>query len=254
MTWALIGVVVVLVVAIVATFRVARSARAALAGAAARAATAEAGIGEAQRSAADAAVSAETLVAAERSRAQLAADRATQAEARLALARQEAATSVPEPGVAHLQALWSLALLDQDRSWRLTMALPQGTDDGHRSRSLADALEGEVSRIREETGTPGTLEVSLDDEPGPGDALLVLRCVQGLLAVLARHSQAFDLRVVTGDGRLVATVACDDFDGPDTVADETTALLSAVRGARGEVDIDRDTDGRLRATFSLPAS
>lgn len=253
MTWVLLVVVVALVVAVATGAHLALSARASLGEAQARLAAAAASADDAERRNASAAAAAQAQIVSERNRAQHAADRATQAEARLALDRQEAGRSSAPADAARLKALWSLALLDQDRTWRLTMAMPQGTDDKPLARNLADALEGEVSRMREETGTPGTLDMALDGEPQPGDALLVLRGVQGMLAVLGRHSQAFDLYVGTDEGCLVATIACDDFDGPDTVADETTALLRAVQPAGGELDIDKDVDGRLRARFILPA-
>jgi hypothetical protein len=256
-TWALIAIIVVCVAALGLVIRhdaiAATSVRASEARAAEATQRADQ-VAQQSAGAVDRIREAEARALGEHERAVAAEERAKEAEARLTYAHQttEALTEmVAAPAVGHLRTLWALALLEQDRTWRLTMALPSGTDE-HRTRTLADALEGEISRIREETGTPGTLVVDLRREPEPGDAVMVLRSIQGLLALLTRHSQAFDLHVGTAANRVVTTVVCEDFDGPDTVADEATALLEALRHSGGELTIDRSDDGRLRARMQFP--
>ncbi len=259
MTWALVAVIVVLVVALVVVIRHDRSATAAVAAGEGRAADAQRKADDAARRADDAATqatAAEARARAEGERARSADDRATAADARLALERQNprvVATPAGQAALAHVESLWGLALLEADRAWRLTMALPQSGDGDHHTGSLADALEGEISRIREETGTPGNLQVALLRQPDPGQCLMALRTVQGLLAALSRHSQGFDVYLGDETGTLEATVVCEEFDGPDTVADEAAALLEALSPARGVIDIDRSAEGRLRARFTLPA-
>lgn len=258
MTWTLVAIIGVCLVALIVVIRHEGSAASQVAAGEDRVSEAEQQLSDAARRVDEAerrAASAEATARVEHGRAQSAQDRATQAEGRLALARQNPETLASPAGqsaLAHLQSLWALALLEQDRAWRLTLALPGGGDE-RRSASLHDALEGEISRIREETGTPGSLEVTVTRQPSAGESLMMLRGVQGLLAVLTRYSQAFDLRLDEEGGGLMATVICEQFDGPDTVADEATALLQALRPSQAAIDIDRSDDGRLRARLTLPS-
>ncbi len=83
---------------------------------------------------------------------------------------------------------------------------------------------------------------------------MVLTAVKVLLSALTRHCQGYDLYVHRWKRRLSAVVVCEGFDGPDTVADDTTAVLVALSRAGGDVDIDRDPEGRLRARVSLPTT
>ncbi|MBO0894446.1 MAG: hypothetical protein J2O39_08720, partial [Acidimicrobiales bacterium] len=154
-----------------------------------------------------------------------------------------------------LAALWSLARIRQEWLSRQVSSLSlegvhlEGT---WAEVSLAEVLDEEVSRIREETGTPGALRTSLHDEPPAGQSMLLLAGVQALLEALARHCQAYDLYVHHWEQRLTAIVVCESFDGPDRVASDTEAVLSAIAPAGGELALDRDQQGRLRARLSLP--
>ena len=254
MTWILVAVIVVLAVALAWLFRRQRDAWASARTATAATEEAKARVAQARKEASDADARLDAAQAGAEQAAQtqaqalaIAEDRMRLAESGLIFARQEAAASTAR---AHLETLWTLACLEQGRAERMTMPLPG--DGAAGPPGLAAAIAHEVERIREETGTPGQLSVTLQGELAAGDAVIALRALQGLLAVLTRYSEAFELRVGAEAGRLVATVVCDGFDGPDTVADEATALLRALRPALGEIDVDRDEGGRLEATLTIP--
>jgi len=162
--------------------------------------------------------------------------------------------SGPQTG-ATLAALWSLARIRQEWLSRqvASLTLEGGHPEGAWAEvTLAEVLDEEVSRIREETGTPGALRTSLHDEPPAGRSMLLLAGVQALLEALARHCQAYDLYVHLWEERLTAIVVCEGFDGPDRVASDTEAVLSALAPAGGELTLDRDQQGRLRARLSIP--
>ena len=159
------------------------------------------------------------------------------------------------PSASTLGALWSLARIRQEWLSRQVagMTLEDAPSEGTWSQvTLEEVLDEEVSRIREDTGTPGALRTSLHDEPPAGEALLLLAGVQALLEALTRHCQAYDLYVHHWEQRLTAIVVCEGFDGPDRVASDTEAVLSAIAPAGGELALDRDQQGRLRARLSLP--
>ena len=153
-----------------------------------------------------------------------------------------------------LEALWALTALDQTRSRRFAEAVSTAVPSASAPGGITAGLEEEVARLRDDTGTPGTLRVALDTEPAPGDAELLLRSVQALLAVLSRHCQGYDLYVHRWEQRLLAVLVCEAFDGPDSVADETSEVLAALAAVDGRIDLDRDPQGRLRARLSLPAT
>jgi hypothetical protein len=159
------------------------------------------------------------------------------------------------PPASMLGALWSLARIRQEWLSRQVagMTLEDAPEEGTWAQvTLEEVLDEEVSRIREDTGTPGALRTSLHDEPPAGEALLLLAGVQALLEALTRHCQAYDLYVHHWEQRLTAIVVCEGFDGPDRVATDTEAVLSAIAPAGGELALDRDQQGRLRARLSLP--
>jgi len=251
-TWVLVGALVVLAVVIAAMVRLLRSARAE-----AKQATQTVEDGKALVAAAHQELDEanEALAAAHRETeaAHLAAEqsevRASLAESGLAFTQQRAASSASR---AHLEALWALACLEQGRAWRLTMAMPDDSQTDEAPNTLRRVVEREIERIREETGTPGQLTATLPDELAAGDALVVLRALQGLMAILTRYSDAFDLHLAIEDDRLVAGLTCEGFDGPDTVADEATSLLRALGPAQGEIDVERDDEGRLAARLVIP--
>lgn len=183
----------------------------------------------------------------ERVQAQAAADRALQADARLAVTRRDG-----DQARASLDTLWALAALESDRAWRLTMGSLGGPGASGVPSTLEAALAAEVERIREETGAPGQFRAAISRPLSAADAVLGLRAVQTLLATLTRYSQSYGLEVGDRDGRLVATLACEGFDAPDSVADETTSLLAAIAPRGGDLDLDSLPDGRLQARLSLP--
>jgi hypothetical protein len=154
-----------------------------------------------------------------------------------------------------LDTLWALGALERARERRQVAAVSTAVPGGPTTASggLTEALDEEVGRLREDTGTPGTLLVELDTDPSPAEAVLLLRAVQSLLAILCRHCQAYDLSVHRDEDHLVAVLVCDDFDGPDSVADEIAELIAALTTVDGRIELDRDADERLRASLALPA-
>jgi hypothetical protein len=250
--WVLVGVVIVCLVGLVVLARQSSALAASNKAATVTLEDTKAHVATARQERDDTAArlaAAEAEVVAAHRATEYAEARANLAESGLAFRRQEMAFSVAR---AQLEALWSLACLEQGRAWRLTMALPLDPATPSGPDSLATAVEREIDRIREETGTPGEVAAALPDELGAGDAMVVLKALQGLMAVLTRYSDAFDLKMGVETGQMVATLTCEGFDGPDTVADEATALLEALRPAGGEIDVDRDAEGRLEARLTLP--
>jgi uncharacterized protein YneF (UPF0154 family) len=165
----------------------------------------------------------------------------------------------PDAGVDRqgriLDAVWQLQCLDVELERRRQAGLSTASADSG-GPDLAGAVQQEITRIREEIGTPGTFRSYLDAEPDPAVAVLLLRSVQSTLDVVARHAQAFDLELRHRDGRLAVTVLCDDFEGPDpeegTVDGEAAAIASAVAFAGGTLVFDLDPGGRVRALLSVP--
>jgi multidrug efflux pump subunit AcrA (membrane-fusion protein) len=251
-TWVLVGVVVVLAVAVAVLARQFAAARGATQRATQALDSANATVQAVNRQldeAREQVIAARDAADAAQAAAEQAEIRAELAESGLAFTQQTASSSAAR---AHLEALWALACLEQGRAWRLTMAMPEETPTVDGPNSLWRTVEREIERIREETGTPGHLSASLPDEMAAGDAVVVLRALQGLMAILARYSDAFDLHLSIEDERVVAGLTCEAFDGPDTVADEATSLLRALGPVQGEIDVDRDEAGRLAARLVIP--
>jgi hypothetical protein len=148
---------------------------------------------------------------------------------------------------ARLAALWALAQIEQQRTWRLSMASAVDGDPG-----LAGALAMEVDRIREDVGTPGSLETRLDAPVAVPDAALALLAARELLAALVPHTQAYDMAVGCDGSLLAIEVVCTGWEGPAEAADDVSRLLAAIAPAGGNLSLDTDPDGRLRATLQLP--
>jgi hypothetical protein len=146
-----------------------------------------------------------------------------------------------------LVALWALAQLEQQRAWRLTLAaVIEGEPDG-----LPGALAMEVDRIREEVGTPGTLTLQVDPPVAIDDAALALLAARELLAALVPHTQAYDMVIGRDGSRLDIEVVCSGWEGPAEAADDISRLLAAIAPAGGDLQLDADADGRLRAVVQL---
>jgi type II secretory pathway pseudopilin PulG len=166
-------------------------------------------------------------------------------------ANPEAAPAIDAPT---LSALWALTRIRQEWTSRQSaiLSLAEEPPEGQwAAATLGEVLEEEVSRIREDTGTPGTLRTSLPYEPPAAQSVLLMTTLQALLDALSRHCQGYDLYVHEWERRLTAIIVCDGFDGPDRVAADATSVLSAIAPAGGELALDRDAKGRLRARLSL---
>jgi multidrug efflux pump subunit AcrA (membrane-fusion protein) len=226
-----------------------RAARAATDMARRRLARADARVGEAESRAANAEGRARRLEDQRASAAvmmQASADRVLQADARLAVARRQA-----EAERSALEGLWKLAVIEGRRDWQLTMA-QAGPGGPVAATTLADTLSGDVDRIREETGTPGSIRSALAAEPGAAESVITLRAVQALLAVLARYCDAYDLQLSGDGGKLVATLTCERFQGGETVLADASSVAEAVGPCGGNLDLRQDAGGRLHARLSLP--
>lgn len=215
-----------------------------------RAAQAEAEVAGVHAELAAARSGAETL------RAELSAARAEIDAARI---RARNAPRQPAGQDSRIEALWALGELETRRSGYLsvppTPAQPvDGANEPDPLESLKLGLAAEVARIREEIGTPGELDVGELEGLDRGDSLLLVRATQALLAALARHCDAYDLHVEQDTQEARAFVTCQRWEGPDRSADDMSALLTALEPVGGELDLDRDGAGRLRASLSLPVT
>jgi Tfp pilus assembly protein PilX len=165
--------------------------------------------------------------------------------------------SVDAAGAPTLAALWALTRIRQEWTSRQSaiLSLEEEPPEGRWvAATLEQVLDEEVSRIREDTGTPGTLRTSLPHEPSAAQSVLLITSLQALLDALSRHCQGYDLYVHEWERRLTAIVVCDGFDGPDRVASDATSVLAAIAPAGGDLALDRDSKGRLRARLSLAVS
>jgi hypothetical protein len=154
--------------------------------------------------------------------------------------------------------MWALTLLEERRQRRLGLVsagagggsqLPEPPDE------LGDALAVEVERIREEVGTPGSLEARLDPPVGAGEAALVLHGTRQLLGALVRHTNAYDLTVVRDGDQVDVAVVCSGWEGQGSDVDEDVIrLVKAVAPAGGDVHVDPMSGGRLQVTLRLPAA
>ena len=52
--------------------------------------------------------------------------------------------------------------------------------------------------------------------------------------------------------QLAIEVVCTGWEGPAEAADDVSRLLAAVAPAGGNLSLDTDAEGRLRATLQLP--
>ncbi len=189
--------------------------------------------------------------------ADAASARARDAEAQVASLQQQlaqaAAPSVPaagpsaDPGGPVIDAVWALQHLQVRLARRDLARISTAVQDTDGPGSLADALGEEVTRIREEIGTPGELEADLPEEPPPAVSLLVLRATETLLPILTRRSDAYDLRLTGGGPQVEVTVACEGTE-PDGFPDaDTDAVAAAIAGAGGTLTFARTDDGRVLA-------
>lgn len=121
-------------------------------------------------------------------------------------------------------ALWSLELRRSERTWRHSVApVPGGTSPfAEADDPLRVAVEVEAAALREEVGAP--LEVQwqaqVDD---PGDALLLLRLAQELLAAAARQGVTAVLRA-EGTSPVVLHLATTDEDEGEPLVVEVPPL------------------------------
>lgn len=179
-----------------------------------------------------------------------AVSRADKLEAEAATRAAPAAAGDGSP----LEGLWALTMLRTDWSRRRAGSLSTAPDAEEDQDPLTRVLTTEVEQLRDDAGIPGSLRVSLTPPAAPEEAVLVAASITTLLGALARWCDAYDLFVHRWEGRVAAVMVCDGFNGPDTVADETGELLAALSPASGDLDVDRDPEGRLRARLSLPAA
>lgn len=251
---ALIGVAVVAVAAV--TFLLlraarmegrARSSREERNQAERRAAQSEAELAEVRSQLAAARAGTETL------RAELLSARAEIDAARI---RVRNAQRRPSNQDGRIDALWALGDLETRRSGYVSAPPGPSGETGQPEplESLKVGLAAEVTRIREEIGTPGELEMGEFHGLDRGDSLVVVRATQALLAALARHCDAYDLRVEQDTHEARAVVTCERWEGPDRSADDMSALLKALEPVGGELDLDRDGAGRLRAALTIPVT
>ena len=115
-------------------------------------------------------------------------------------------------------ALWSLELLRSERTWRHSVApVPGGTSPfAETDDPLRVAVEVEAAALREEVGAP--LEVEWRAEVvEPGDALLLLRLAQELLAAAARQGAAVVLNA-QGASEVVLHLHTTDEDEGEVLA------------------------------------
>ena len=205
----------------------------------------------------DEAAAARRAAEAERDEAVARADKAEESAASSASDLQaatagSAVVAGPTAQAGGLDALWALAVLRTDWSRRRDVGLSTAPDAGEVADPLTRVLTTEVEQLRDDAGIPGSVRVALTPAATPGEAVVVAAATSALLASLARWCDAYDLFVHRWEGRIVAVMVCEGFSGPDTVADETSELLAAVGPAWGDLDVDRDPQGRLRARLSLP--
>ena len=162
-----------------------------------------------------------------------------------------APVSPAPPPDARLGSLWALTVLEQQRQWQLSVAgtTPSagGAPDG-----LVGVLTIEVERIREEVGTPGSLDVGMTPPATADDNALIFHATRQLLALLVPHTQAFDLVLHRFDDDAVLELTCSGWEGPDHVADGVGRLLEAVAPAGGDLELDTLPGDRLQATLRLP--
>jgi hypothetical protein len=157
---------------------------------------------------------------------------------------------------ARLEAMWALVRLEQHRNWRLTLAPPAaGWSDTvpEVPVDLTGVLTMEVERIREEVGTPGSLEASVSDLR-PEDAVLCVSATRELLRVLTLHTTAYEVSVWTKPGQLIVEVICIGWEGEEGVLADAAGIREAISDVGGDLRLEPTRRSRLRATLSLPLS
>jgi hypothetical protein len=181
------------------------------------------------------------------------------AQGDLAAARGQLAAGGSSPGgfaISVAETLWTLEhlrLVWARRDLRRVSTAAPAPDE---PTGLAEALAGEVERIREEIGTPGSLQSALAAEPSSPAAALALRTTEALLSVLARRADGYDVHLArAADGRLEIAVICDGTD-PEVVngSTELDELATVIGHAGGSLGFDAADDGRLRARITLPSA
>jgi hypothetical protein len=110
----------------------------------------------------------------------------------------------------------------------------------------------EVERIREEVGTPGSLETTIEPPVSAGDAALIFHATRQLLGLLVPHTQAFDLSVGRSGAEVVVELTCSGWEGDAHLAEGMGRLLEAVAPAGGDLELDTLSDERLQAILRLP--
>lgn len=152
---------------------------------------------------------------------------------------------------SRLEALWALVRLEQHRSWRLTLAPSASGWPDAPLPDLAGILSMEVERIREEVGTPGSVEASINGV-SPEDAVLCVSAARELLRILTMHTHAYELSVWTKYGQLMVEVLCSGWEGDEGVLADTATIRDAVAPLGGDLRLEPPRKSRLRATLSLP--
>jgi hypothetical protein len=151
-----------------------------------------------------------------------------------------------------LPSLWALTLLEQERQWRLGQAAGSDVESGGRPDQLDGVLAVEVERIREEIGTPGSLDARVSPPVSAGDAALIFHATRQLLGLLVPYTQAFDLSVGRTGDEVVLELTCSGWEGTASLADGVGRLLEAVAPAGGDIELDLLDDERLQAVLRLP--
>jgi YD repeat-containing protein len=189
-----------------------------------------------------------TAAAVEAARAQAVATARAELEADQRAAAEAVRAEVGAGSAATWSALWTLACQQQQRAADLIgRGLPRT-----QSPSFLAALGAELERIREETGTPGALAATELGELSPTTALVALRATQALLAILTRYCQAYDVAVDRRQSRIALIVSCEGWEGPDRAAEDIGNLLAVLAPAGGDLELERDEQGRLVALLTLP--
>jgi hypothetical protein len=190
-------------------------------------------------------------------------------------AEASSAPHIPSWLSGRVESLWKLAQMEQASVLRAFGPTAEGDGDGDAiaaGSALAGSalaggalaggavagaavvawLDAEVQRIRAETGTPGAISSGPLPEISPADALVLTRATQALLALLTRHTQAFNLALGADGDRMEAVVACEGWEGPDRAADDIGRLAEALGPAEVGLDLGTDEQGRLVARLEAP--
>ena len=191
-----------------------------------------------------------TAAAASAAEAEAATARLTEADAEVAALRTAAHLQAPSPSAPEAgpddggDAGWRLLLARVERQWAdLVNAGPgeRGVVDGSRGEQLAQALQRELERLREEVGVETTMVVA-----GPvdaGHALTTLLAVGEAAAMLAARSEH-----VTVELRDQAVVTGQDWSGDDDARRRLDQLVATV-SAGGRSGAVEPGDGDVRVVL-----